>query len=196
MAESSEHSAQESFSAFKNSFAYGTRSDLSFKFIKNLPEADASQFFQHLLYHLSDTFDDRDLDRVQEHVRAWQARAYAGAGRWTYTDGPFTPLQKSLAASRVGLLTSSGHFVAGDDPAPFGIQDMSQAEAAQRIDDFLKEEPTLSAIPVDTPASNLRVRHGGYDIRSTAADPNVALPLPLLRELVADGRIGELSPKA
>lgn len=34
----------ESFLQFKNSFSYGSRSDLSFKFLKNLSEADAARF--------------------------------------------------------------------------------------------------------------------------------------------------------
>jgi D-proline reductase (dithiol) PrdB len=187
---------QESFTEFKNSFAYGSRSDLSFKFLKNLSDADADLFFQELLRRLTDTFDDRDLDRLLDHVYEWQARAYAGAGRWTYADGPFTQLSKPVAASRVALLTSSGHFVDGDDPKPFGVAGMTQAEAEARIDDFLKEEPALSAIPTATPAAELRVRHGGYDVRSAQADPNVAFPIDRLRELAREGRIGELAPEA
>ena len=196
MADTNEHPEPESFAAFKDSFAYGSRSDLNFKFLKILNDADAARFFQELLYRLSDTFDDGDLRRVQEHVFTTQASAYAGAGRWTYAEGPFTPLSKPLAASRVVLLTSSGHFVDGDDPEPFGVKHMTQAEAAARIDDFLREEPVLSVIPADTPTDQLRVRHGGYDVRSAQADPNVAFPLDRLRELVQEGRIGELAPLA
>lgn len=189
-------SQQESLTEFKNSFAYGSRSDLNFKFLKNLSEADAARFFQDLLYRLSDTFDDGDLGRLLDHVLAWQTRAYAGVSRWTYADGPFTPLRKPLAACRVTLLTSSGHFVEGDDPEPFGVKDMSQDEAMARIDDFLKVEPVLSVIPTDTPVEKLRVRHGGYDIRSAQADPNVAFPLERLRELAQEGRIGVLAANA
>jgi len=196
MADASEHPELESFAAFKDSFAYGSRSDLNFKFLKILNDADGARFLQELLFRLSDTFDDGDLRRVWEHVFATQARAYAGAGRWTYADGPFTPLCKPLAASRVALLTSSGHFVEGDDPEPFGVKGMTQAEAAARIDDFLKEEPVLSVIPADTPTEKLRVRHGGYDVRSAQTDPNVAFPLDRLRELAQEGRIGELAPLA
>ena len=196
MSELSDHPKQESFAEFKNSFAYGSRSDLNFKFLKNLSDADAAQFFQDLLYQLSDTFDDGDLGRLLDHVFAWQTRANAGPSRWTYADGPFTPLRKPLAACRVTLLTSSGHFVEGDDPEPFGIQNMTQEEAAARINDFLKEEPVLSILPADTPAERLRVRHGGYDIRSAQADPNVAFPLERLRELAQEGHIGELAANA
>ena len=103
---------------------------------------------------------------------------------------------KPVAEMRLALITSSGHFVDGDDPQPFGIENMTQDEASDRIGDFLKEEPSLSAIPFDTPAENLRVRHGGYDIRSVLADPNAALPLARFNELLADGLIGGLLDNA
>lgn len=196
MTTSPEPVASESLAEFKNSFAYGTRTELNFKFLKNLPDADAAQFFQGLLHKLGDTLDDGDLRRVTDHVLSWQAKAYAGASNWHYPDGPFTPLAKPVAAAKVALLTSSGHFVAGDDPAPFGIQDMTQTEAIARIDDFLKEEPVLSVIPRETPVEQLRVRHGGYDIRSAQADPNVVFPLTHLRDFAQEGLIGELAANA
>jgi D-proline reductase (dithiol) PrdB len=187
---------QETFEEFKNSFSYGSRTDLNFKFLKSLPSEEAATFLQELLRKLGDSFVDRDVDRLIQHVYEGQAQAYAGAGHWTYEDGPFAPLEKPLAECRLALLTSSGHFVDGDDPEPFGVKDMSQTEAIERIDDFLKTEPSLSAIPVDTPQEKLRVRHGGYDVRAAQADANVVLPLNRLRELVQENVIGELAPEA
>ncbi|MBS1251440.1 MAG: D-proline reductase subunit gamma [Anaerolineales bacterium] len=186
----------ETFAEFKNSFAYGSRTDLNFKFLKSLPSEEGAAFLQQLLWKVGDSFVDGDIDRLVQHVYEGQVQAYAGASHWTYEDGPFTPLEKPLAACRLGLLTSSGHFAAGHDPEPFGVKDMSQAEATARIDDFLKAEPELSAIPADTPMEQLRVRHGGYDIRATQADANVVFPLGRLRELAQEGVIGELAPEA
>jgi hypothetical protein len=85
-------------------------------------------------------------------------------------------------------LSSSGHFVEGDDPKPFGMENMSQKEAEDRIIDFLKEEPLLSEIPIQTPENKLRVRHGGYDIHGAKTDPNVNFPITRLRELEDDGK--------
>ena len=86
--------------------------------------------------------------------------------------------------------------MAGEDPEPFGVKDMTQDEAVRRIDDFLKAEPTLTAIPMDTPQDELRVRHGGYDIRGVQADPNVAFPVDRLREFTDQGLIGKLLSNA
>ena len=94
------------------------------------------------------------------------------------------------------MITSTGYFVEGDDHKPFGIEAMTQAEAALRIDDFIKEEPVLSEVPVTTPHEHLRARHGGYDVRGVLADHNVALPTDHLVALAAEGVIGRVHPVA
>lgn len=186
-----------SFEAFKNSFSYGSRTDLNFKFLKGLSDDGAARFFQGLLWKLGDSLDDGEFDRVVEHVYEWQVRGYSGGeARWTYDQGPFTPPRRPLSESRLTLLSSSGHFVEGDDPQPFGVRDMSQEGATDRIVEFLRSEPRLSSIPTTTSKEALRVRHPGYDVRGARADPNVVFPLERLQELEEEGAIGELAPEA
>lgn len=190
----------ESFEEFRRSFSYGSRSDLNFKFLKSLPDDEAAEFFRQLLEALGDAYDHGDLDRLVQLAIDWQIRGYAPeegvSRRWVYEDGPFAEPAKPLSESRVALFTSSGHFVAGDDPRPFGIEEMTQEEAEERIGEFIKSPPTLSRIPVDTVHEELRVRHGGYDITSAATDPGVTFPAAVLRELAAEGVIGDLHPDA
>lgn len=186
----------ETFAAFKDSLSYGTRTDLNFKFLKHLDDDAAARFFQELLRAVTDTVDDGDLTRLTDLVLGGQAAGYREQKNFGYETGPFAPLKKPLSEVRLAVIASSGHFVAGDDPKPFGVEGMTQAAAVARIMEFLKAEPVLSEIPVDTPATMLRVRHPGYDIAGAAADPNVALPLERLRELAAAGLIGELSKVA
>lgn len=190
----------ETFEEFRKSFSYGSRSDLNFKFLKSLPDDEAAQFFRELLDHLGDAYDHGGLDPLIQLAIDWQIRGYEPRGdaprRWTYDDGPFTEPARPLAESRVALFTSSGHFVAGDDPEPFGVEKMTQEEAEDRINEFLKTPPTLSRIPVETIHEDLRVRHGGYDVTSAASDPGVAFPVTALRELEAEGRIGTLHEAA
>ena len=188
--------AQESFDEFRKSFSYGSRTDLNFKFLSGLTTAEAATFFQELLWKLGDAGNDGNFDPVADHIYEWQLHAYAGTTEWTYATGPFTPLRKPVSRSCLALIASSGHFIAGDDPKPFGVADMTQIEAQARISEFLREEPSLSAIPIDTPASRLRVRHGGYDIRSARADPNAVFPYELLSEMAGEGAIEELLPTA
>ncbi len=186
----------ETLEDFKDSFFYGSRSDLNFKFLSDLEEAEAGQFFKDLLWKLGDASNDGLLDPVLDHIFDWQIKAYTGKPRWTYEDKPFTPLGKPVSKTRVGLLTSSGHFVDGDDPNPFGVENMTQKEAEERIMEFIKNPPQLSIIPIDTPKEKLRVRHGGYDTRSAKIDPNCVLPIDRMKELAASGQIGEFHPKA
>ena len=181
----------ETFEEFKNSFSYGSRTDLNFKFLKALSDVEAGEFFQELLWKLGDASNDGQFDQVIKHIYQWQVRAYSGKSRWQYNDAPFTALSKPLSESRIGLLTTSGHFVEGDDPEPFGVKEMNLEEAQARISDFLKADPVLSIIPTDISREKLRVRHGGYDIRAALDDYNVVLPIDRIGELQQDGLIGQ-----
>ncbi len=186
----------ETLSEFKNSFYYGSRTDLSFKFLAIFSDEETAVFIQDLFLKTVDAMDDGDWTRVSEHIMAGQTAAYNKIGNYVYDEGPFVPLAKPLSELKLGLLTSSGHFIAGDDPQPFGLENMSQEEAMARITQFLREAPHLSAIPMDTPAEKLRVRHGGYDIRGAQVDNEVVLPLKMLQGVAAGGKIGELHHEA
>jgi hypothetical protein len=193
----SEHpERKETFESFKKSFFYGSRSDMSFKFLAGLSDDQGADFLQGLLARIVDAYDTGDPSPVYAHIRRGQALSYQQEARAIYDTGPFTPMITPLSRSRLMLLTSSGHFVSGDDPNPLGVENMSQTQAEQQIMSFLKESPVLSAIPVDTPAVRLEVRHGGYDVRGARRDPNVSLPLQPLRELSEDGVFAGLSDPA
>lgn len=184
----------ESFEDFKDSFSYGSRGDLSFKFLKKLDSQAAAEAIRQILEAIGTSFDTGDVAELHDLITHWQTVAYtpdeSAPRRYVYDATPFTPLAKPLAECRVGLLTSSGHFVAGDDPEPFGVRDMTQVEAVERIADFMKETPVLSVIPGDFRPEDLRVRHGGYDIRSAVMDYNVVFPRDALVAAARDGRIG------
>ncbi|MEM7128900.1 MAG: glycine/sarcosine/betaine reductase selenoprotein B family protein [Chloroflexota bacterium] len=187
--------SNESFTEFKDSFSYGSRTDLNFKFLKSFSDDEAANFFQGLLIRLGQSVDDGDINRLIDHVVDSQIQGYREPTMWTYDEGPFAALSKPIGESRIGLLTSTGHFVVGHDPEPFGVKEMTQEEATERIQDFLKSAPTLSEIPLDTDDNHLQVRHGGYDIQGVLVDHNVALPLDRMLELDEEGIIGTaLSP--
>ena len=91
-----EPASGETLEAFKASFAYGSRTDLLFKFIKNLEESEAAEFLRALLEKLGQTLDDGNTERIHEHLYENIVRAYAHErhDRWSYDEGPFTPLAK------------------------------------------------------------------------------------------------------
>ncbi len=185
-----------SFEDFRTSFSYGSRSDISFKFLKSMSDEDAAGFFQQLLIEVGAAYDTGDVSQILELAYQTQISGYEPdpehPSRWSYEDRPFVKLPKPLNESRVGLLTSSGHFVAGADPEPFGVENMTQSEAEGRIGEFLRETPVLSSIPRNTPRDQLVVRHGGYDTRSVVLDFNVSFPRDALVAAEEAGRIGEL----
>lgn len=195
-----EHTHAETLAEFKDSFFYGSRSNLNVKFLANLSAEQAGDFFAEILAAISDLIDDGDSAPLIDRFIEWQRAAYAPHGgakpRFAYDEGAFTPLTKPLSESRLALVTSSGHFVKGDDPEPLGVVDMTQEEAEARISEFLRAEPTLSAIPIDTPTHQLQVRHGGYPVEAVRADHQVALPIGHLKSLAAQGVLGELAPRA
>jgi len=130
----------ETMEEFKNSLSYGSRSDMNFKFMKSLNADRAGLFLQQLLNTLGDSLNDGSLDRVGKLVYEGQAEAYDRPGKYTYEDGPFHQLSKPVNQLRLALMSTSGHFVAGRDPEPFGVNNMSDAEAGSRIIDFLKNQ--------------------------------------------------------
>jgi len=191
--------SDETFADFASSFSYGSRNDLTFKFLAGLPEEEAAEAIRRVLEEAGALLDHGDPGPLAGLIAGLQGSAYGRRGvadRYRYDGGPFSVPARSLAGSRVALLTSSGHFVAGDDPRPFGVEDMSQEEAVERIGEFAKVPPTLSSIPIDTSADDLRVRHGGYDVRGARADHNTSFPIDRLRELGDEGVIGDLLPDA
>lgn len=189
---------KETFEDFVKSFFYGSRSDLSFKFLSDFSGDQASEYLCNLFRTLVDAVDDNRIDAVKQCIMTGQAESYGGGHLkgFTYEEGPFTPMKMPLSRSTLSLLTSSGHFVDGNDPRPLGVDRMTQAEAESRIMEFIKEPPKLSVIPFDTPADRLRVRHGGYDVRAARKDPNTSFPFERLKELQARGVFRALASSA
>lgn len=189
--------ASETLESFRKSFSYGSRNDLLFKFLgtDNITDAEAGEFFRELLVRLGEAFDSGDYGRVLEHCFNWQVRAYTprrGAQpAFKYDAGPWTPLTKPLSKSRLLLISTGGIYVEGEDP--LGPDGPTQEEAAARIQEFLRSAPTLSVIPKSVSPQRIRVRHPGYDIRGAVKDYNVVFPLDRLKELEAEGFIGELT---
>ncbi|MCP3951956.1 MAG: hypothetical protein GY697_07025 [Desulfobacterales bacterium] len=188
--------ATETFSEFRKSFFYGSRSDLNFKFIEHLTDEQADEFLQGLLRKITGAYDKGNTDQIFAHVLKWQTTGYQEQKNFDYSEGPFVKLPQPVKDTTVALITSSGHFVTGNDPRPFGLKAMTQKDAEKRIFDFLKEAPVLSEIPRQTPLENLEVRHGGYDVCSSQADTNATFPIEILAALEREGKIGRLAANA
>lgn len=100
---------------------------------------------------------------------------------------PFTPPRKPADQSRFALVTSGGLYHRGHD-RPFD-EDGERRQPAWG-------DPSFRVLPADMEpgevgVSHLHINHGGVE-----ADINVLLPIQRFRELVDEGRVGSLVPRA
>ena len=99
--------------------------------------------------------------------------------KWVVNDDtpPWTPLTKPIARCKVALM-SSGGILYRDQPR------------------FHREDATYREIPKGATQEDLAIWHFGYRTADAEADHNCVMPLAPMRELEADGTIGELSDPA
>lgn len=184
----------ETFKEYVDSLSYGSRTDLLFKFLKNAPEEDAEQFLQSLLRELGEVVDTGDLSTLFDMIYRAQLAAYSPPdedSRWKYDDAPFASLSKPISETRVGLLTSSGHYVEGEPHAPPELNNYTQEEATKHIGEYGRAKPYLSPVPVDVLQERLGVHQPGYDIRAAQKDRNTVMPIDRMHEMESEGVIGE-----
>jgi hypothetical protein len=118
-----------------------------------------------------------------ERTRTYYATLGYPAYEWaSFSEVPFAPMQKSLAESRLALITTAAPYRAE-------LGDQGPGAAYNAAAKFFKVYTAgLDPIP------DLRISHLGYDRRhSTAEDMRSWLPVERLQEAVTDGRLGSLT---
>ncbi|MGX8796683.1 glycine/sarcosine/betaine reductase selenoprotein B family protein [Fusibacter sp. JL298sf-3] len=91
---------------------------------------------------------------------------------------PYAPLEKPLSKLKIGVVTSSGIYVEGEEP--FDTED-SKGDATFRVVPHLATHETL------------RIAHTHYDHKYIEADLNVAVPFAHLEDFKNDGCIGGIA---
>ena len=182
--------------AFAASLYHAERADNTFKFLKNLSEADLAETLQELLRSVGNAIDDGDTHALARFVQQKQAEAYLPGQTVTpfrpdFPDAPFTPMRKPLREATVALFTSGGFYL--KDQEPYYSSDMTYEEAVRNVRKVAERFPSLRVIPAETAEEDLRVGHVAYDIRAAQKDSNVIFPLARFRELAKEGVIGALA---
>ncbi|MEM7252884.1 MAG: hypothetical protein AAF493_15820 [Pseudomonadota bacterium] len=98
--------------------------------------------------------------------------------RWFYADEPpaWTALEKPLSESRVGMLSTSGAYVVG------------------QVAYYYKDDTSTRRIPNDTPDDQIHFSHITENyLAGPRRDPQCIVPTAALRQLAAEGVIGELA---
>jgi D-proline reductase (dithiol) PrdB len=85
---------------------------------------------------------------------------------------------RPLPQARIALVSTAGAHLPEQPPHHGGA----------------KGDHTYRVIPVES--EQIRLHHPGYDVRLARKDPGVVFPLKLLRDMAAEGAIGEVAPRA
>jgi D-proline reductase (dithiol) PrdB len=110
-------------------------------------------------------------------------RLFVRAYRWRKIDPvPFMPLRRPLSECRLALVSSAGFVLPGQ--APFDSK-------------VAGGDTSFREIPAGADLSELSESHrsSSFDHEGIRRDPNLAVPLDRLRELVRSRRLGELAPR-
>lgn len=183
----------ETVTELKNSFFYGSRNNLFFKYLggKNISENEFTNFLENLLNVIVDDIDKDEFGELKQLIFNSQIKGYlpkTNNDKYTYEDTPWTEFKKSLKESRLSLISAGGVFCTDNDPIePKG---MTQEDAINKISEFLKSPPTLAEIPNNISTKKLSIRHPGYDIRAAEQDPNVVFPYEILKNLHKENVFG------
>ena len=98
--------------------------------------------------------------------------------RWFFADDPppWAPLGKPLNEVRLGMLSTSGAYVAG------------------QVAYHYKDDTSIREIPSDTQLDQIRFSHITENyLVNPRRDPDCIFPLTALRQLVSEGVIGQLA---
>jgi D-proline reductase (dithiol) PrdB len=110
-------------------------------------------------------------------------KAFIKTYRWRRIDPvPWTPLRKPLSECRLGLVSTAGLTLEGQEPFD---------ESVKGGDSSYREVPWNS----DVRRLMENHRSESWDHRGVEQDPNVAFPLDRMRELLEQGRIGSLAER-
>src|SRR3979409_2552896 len=129
--------------------------------------------------------DDAPIPYMARTREYYQAIGYAAPYRWAhYVDAPFQPLKKPLTQSRVALVTTAAPF----DPAKGAQGPRAKYNGGAKF---------YTVYDGDTSRDHdVRISHIAYDrVHTSAEDSGTWFPLPQLRRLANEGRIGEVAPR-
>ena len=129
--------------------------------------------------------DDAPIPYMARTREYYQAIGYATPYRWAhYVDAPFQSLKKPLSQSRVVIVTTAAPF----DPAKGDQGPGAKYNGGAKF---------YSVYDADTSQNHdLRISHIAYDrVHTSADDSGTWFPLPQLRRLAREGRIGEVAPR-
>ncbi len=144
------------------------------KYLVRQSDDDVTRFMNQLFNLATVAKEEDDWQPVDQFLNRWEdILTDRLALPMAFDSAPWTPFTKPLADARIAVLTTGG--IHTSDQEPFDVDgDWSYRE-----------------IPLDTPLEDFRVSHSHYDTNGVAADVDAVLPIHRLRDLAAEGIIGQ-----
>ena len=122
------------------------------------------------------------LEKMRPHLEAsdW-ATAFRTYPSLRFPDGPWQTPTLPLSASRIGLFSTAGAYISGDQP-PFDAENIEG--------DWRHRELSAGLGPAE-----LEIAHTHFNHQSALEDLDSVYPIHRLKELAAGGVIGELADR-
>jgi hypothetical protein len=129
--------------------------------------------------------DDAPIPYMTRTREYYAAIGYTTPYRWAhYVEAPFQPLKKPLAQSRVALVTTAAPF----DPARGDQGPGARYNGGAKFYTVYDGDSSRD--------HDVRISHVAYDrVHTKADDSGTWFPLPQLRRLASERRIGEVAPR-
>ena len=129
--------------------------------------------------------DDAPVGYMKRTRDYYTAIGYTTPYRWAhYTSAPFQPLHKPLNKSRIALITTAAPF----DPAKGDQGPGAKYNGGAKFYSVYDGDSSKT--------HDLRISHVAYDRAHTSAeDSGTWFPLPQLKKLAREGRIGDVAPR-
>ncbi|MBI4301104.1 MAG: hypothetical protein HY664_00675 [Chloroflexi bacterium] len=115
---------------------------------------------------------ERRAEERRQRIRQWVENLLQTEGI------PWAPMTKSLAQSKLALVTACGLYL---PPQPPFVVENNQADWSYR------------ELPKDAPSGDFKIAHTHYDHFGAEKDINVVFPIDRLKELALEGVIGGLN---
>jgi D-proline reductase (dithiol) PrdB len=117
------------------------------------------------------------VEYIAAITRRYEALGYP-AYKWYRANvpPPWSSLKKPMSDVRLGVLCTAGTYVAG------------------QVAYYYKDDTSIRAIPKDTPTDRIRFSHITENYLPNARkDPNCVFPIDTLRQMEAEGEVGEIA---
>jgi D-proline reductase (dithiol) PrdB len=110
------------------------------------------------------------VDYIARTTASYSAQGYPPYQWTSFDDAPFAPLKKPLSECRIGVLSTSGVYLPGQEP--FNPE---------------RDDLTFREVPRSITSADVRINHNNYDHTDALQDINCVIPVKAFDVLEQEG---------